>query len=36
MENIEEEMEKHMNKLKKIGGEFDKLVVEKKNKCGKK
>ena len=30
MENIGEEMEKHMNNLKKIGGEFDKLVSEKK------
>ena len=33
MENIEEEMEQHMNKLKTIGGEFDKLVSE-KNKNG--
>jgi len=36
MENVEEEMEKHMNNLKKIGGEFDKLVSHKKIKGGKK
>jgi len=30
MEDIGEEMKKHMNNLKKIGGEFDKLVSEKK------
>ena len=36
MENIEEEMEKHMNNLKKIGGQFDKLVLEKKMKGGRK
>ena len=30
MENVEEEMEQHMQNLKTIGGEFDKLVSEKK------
>jgi hypothetical protein len=30
MENVEEEMEQHMKNLKTIGGEFDKLVSEKK------
>ena len=34
MENIGEEMEKHMKKLKKIGGEFDKLVSVKKKTVG--
>ena len=36
MENIEEEMEKHMKNLKTIGGEFDKLVSHKKIRGGKK
>jgi len=34
MENIGEEMEKQMKKLKKIGGEFDKLVSIKKKTVG--